>query len=82
VVGSRERPWQSPSLAIIALYGKKRTWGDDQPDGAGAERDASGDGRATRWRDGDMRRGWRVAGLLRAEGKFRRSRGIGRYSPS
>jgi hypothetical protein len=62
VVGSGEQPWQSPSLAIIALYGKKRTWGDDQPDGAGAERDASGDGRATRWRDGDMRGVWHLEG--------------------
>jgi putative transposase len=29
----------------------------------------------TRWRDGDMRRRWCVAGLLRAEGKFRRVKG-------
>jgi hypothetical protein len=31
--------------------------------------------RVTRWRDGDMRRRWCVAGLLRAEGKFRRVEG-------
>ena len=31
--------------------------------------------RVTRWRDGDMRRRWRVAGLLRAESKFRRVKG-------
>jgi transposase-like protein len=31
--------------------------------------------RVTRWRDGDMRRLWCAAGLLRAEGKFRRVRG-------
>jgi transposase-like protein len=31
--------------------------------------------RVTRWRDGDMRRRWCVAGLLRAEAKFRRVRG-------
>jgi transposase-like protein len=31
--------------------------------------------RVTRWRDGDMRRRWCVAGLLRAEGKFRRLKG-------
>ncbi len=31
--------------------------------------------RVTRWRDGDMRRRWCVAGLLRAEGKFRRVKG-------
>jgi hypothetical protein len=31
--------------------------------------------RVTRWRDGDMRQRWCVAGLLRAEGKFRRVRG-------
>jgi transposase-like protein len=31
--------------------------------------------RVTRWRDGDMRRRWCAAGLLRAEGKFRRVRG-------
>lgn len=31
--------------------------------------------RVTRWRDGDMRRRWCVAGLLRAESKFRRVRG-------
>jgi hypothetical protein len=32
-------------------------------------------GRVTRWRNGDMRRRWCVAGLLRAEGKFRRVKG-------
>jgi transposase-like protein len=32
-------------------------------------------GRVTRWRDGDMRRRWCVAGLLRAEGQFRRIKG-------
>ena len=32
-------------------------------------------GRVTRWRDGDMRRRWCVAGLLRAESKFRRVKG-------
>jgi hypothetical protein len=31
--------------------------------------------RVTRWRDGDMRRRWCVAGLLRAEGQFRRIKG-------
>jgi hypothetical protein len=31
--------------------------------------------RVTRWRDGDMRRRWCVAGLLRAESKFRRAKG-------
>jgi transposase-like protein len=31
--------------------------------------------RVTRWRDGDMRRRWCVAGLLRAEDKFRRVKG-------
>jgi hypothetical protein len=31
--------------------------------------------RVTRWRDGDMRRRWCVAGLLRAEGQFRRVKG-------
>jgi transposase-like protein len=31
--------------------------------------------RVTRWRDGDMRRRWCVAGLLRAERKFRRVKG-------
>src|SRR5580692_3062190 len=31
--------------------------------------------RVTRWRDGDMRRRWCVAALLRAEGKFRRVKG-------
>jgi len=31
--------------------------------------------RVTRWRDGDMRLRWCVAGLLRAEGKFRRLKG-------
>jgi transposase-like protein len=34
--------------------------------------------RVTRWRDGDMRRRWCVAGLLRAGAKFRRVKGIGR----
>ena len=29
----------------------------------------------TRWRDGDMRRRWCAAGLLRAEAKFRRVKG-------
>jgi hypothetical protein len=29
----------------------------------------------TRWRDGDMRRRWCVAGLLRAKSKFRRVKG-------
>ena len=29
----------------------------------------------TRWRDGEMRRRWCVAGLLRAESKFRRVKG-------
>jgi hypothetical protein len=29
----------------------------------------------TRWRDGDMRLRWCVAGLLRAESKFRRVKG-------
>jgi putative transposase len=33
--------------------------------------------RVTRWRDGDMRRRWCVAGLLRAESKFRRVKGHG-----
>ncbi len=32
-------------------------------------------GRVTRWREGDMRRRWCVAGLLRAESKFRRLKG-------
>ncbi|HMB08659.1 MAG TPA: transposase [Isosphaeraceae bacterium] len=32
-------------------------------------------GRVTRWRDGDMRQRWCVAGLLRAESKFRRIKG-------
>jgi transposase-like protein len=32
-------------------------------------------GRVTRWRDGDMRRRWCVAGLLRAEEKLRRVKG-------
>jgi hypothetical protein len=32
-------------------------------------------GRVTRWRDGDMRRRWCVAGLLPAEGTFRRIEG-------
>jgi putative transposase len=31
--------------------------------------------RVTRWRDGDMRRRWCVAGLLRSEGKSRRVKG-------
>ena len=31
--------------------------------------------RVTRWRDGDMRLRWCVAGLMRAESKFRRVRG-------
>jgi putative transposase len=31
--------------------------------------------RVTRWREGDMRRRWCVAGLLRAESKFRRIKG-------
>ncbi len=31
--------------------------------------------RVTRWRDGDMRKGWCVAGLLRAKSKFRRLKG-------
>ena len=31
--------------------------------------------RVTRWRDGDMRKRWCVAGLLRAESKFRRLKG-------
>jgi hypothetical protein len=31
--------------------------------------------RVTRWRDGDLRRRWCVAGLLRAESKFRRVKG-------
>ena len=31
--------------------------------------------RVTRWRDGDMRKRWCVAGLLRAESKFRRIKG-------
>jgi hypothetical protein len=30
----------------------------------------------TRWRDGDMRRRWCVAGLLLAECKFRRLKGL------
>jgi transposase-like protein len=32
-------------------------------------------GRVTRWREGDMRRRWCAAGLLRAESKFRRIKG-------
>ena len=32
--------------------------------------------RVTRWRDGDMRRRWCTAGLLRAEEKFRRIKGF------
>ena len=31
--------------------------------------------RVTRWRDGEMRRRWCVAGLLRAESQFRRVKG-------
>jgi hypothetical protein len=31
--------------------------------------------RVTPWRDGDMRKRWCVAGLLRAESKFRRLKG-------
>jgi hypothetical protein len=31
--------------------------------------------RVTRWRDGDMRQRWCVAGLLRAESQFRRIKG-------
>src|SRR4029077_8667054 len=31
--------------------------------------------RVTRWRDGDMRKRWCAAGLLRAESKFRRIKG-------
>jgi hypothetical protein len=31
--------------------------------------------RVTRWREGDMRRRWCAAGLLRAEEKFRRVKG-------
>jgi transposase-like protein len=31
--------------------------------------------RVTRWRDGDLRKRWCVAGLLRAESKFRRLNG-------
>ena len=31
--------------------------------------------RVTRWRDGEMRRRWCVAGLLRAEARFRRVKG-------
>ena len=31
--------------------------------------------RMTRWRDGEMRRRWCAAGLLRAESKFRRVKG-------
>ena len=31
--------------------------------------------RVTRWRDGEMRRWWCVAGLLRAESRFRRVKG-------
>jgi hypothetical protein len=33
--------------------------------------------RVMRWRDGDMRRRWCAAGLLRAEAKFRRVKGHG-----
>jgi hypothetical protein len=32
-------------------------------------------GRVTHWRDGDLLRRWCVAGLLRAEGQFRRIKG-------
>jgi putative transposase len=32
-------------------------------------------GRVTRWRDGDMRKRWCAAGLLRAESKFRQVKG-------
>jgi hypothetical protein len=32
--------------------------------------------RVTRWRDGEMRRRWCVAGLLRAESQFRRVKGL------
>ncbi len=31
--------------------------------------------RVIRWREGDMRQCWYVAGLLRAKGKFRRVKG-------
>ena len=31
--------------------------------------------RVTRWRDGEMRRRWCVAGLLRAESRFRQVKG-------
>ena len=31
--------------------------------------------RVTRWQDGDMRQRWCVAGVLRAESKFRRIKG-------
>jgi putative transposase len=31
--------------------------------------------RVTRWRDGEMRRRWCAAGLLRAESQFRRIKG-------
>ena len=34
-----------------------------------------GTARVTRWRDGDMRKRWCAAGLLRAEAKFRRVKG-------
>jgi transposase-like protein len=37
--------------------------------------------RVTRWRDGDMRRRWCVAGLLRAESKFRRVKGYRSMGP-
>jgi len=33
--------------------------------------------RVKRWRDGDMRQRWSIAGLLRAESKFRRVKGHG-----
>lgn len=37
-------------------------------------------GRVKRWRDGDMRQRWCIAGLLRAESKFRRVKGY-RHMP-
>ena len=33
--------------------------------------------RVKRWRDGDMRQRWCIAGLTRAESKFRRVKGYG-----
>jgi len=36
--------------------------------------------RVKRWRDGDMRKRWCTAGLLRAESKFRRVKGY-RHMP-